>query len=333
MTARLLDDYDAVLLDLDGTVFRGGELVPGAAETLGRVRAAGTAIRFVTNNASRSPRQVADHLRDMGLPASPEEVRTSAQAGAAVLAERLPAGANVLVVGTDALRDEVRAQGLNPVRNQADDPVAVVQGHSPDTAWRDLAEACLAIRAGALWVACNVDPTLPSERGELPGSGAMVAALRTATGGTPIVAGKPERGLLAQAAAGAQRALVVGDRLDTDIAGAAAAGMDCLLVLTGVTTPAAALAAAKDHRFQYLAADLEALLRPADEVRIGTATGWRAGLDGDALHLHAEPGGDVVAALRALCGTWWAEKAGPVPVIPADDISRDAVERLGLSGR
>ncbi len=187
--ALLLDAYDGVLLDLDGTVYRGPEPVPGAVSSVARVRRAGRAVAFVTNNAARGPAEVSAQLVSLGFDAEPDHVVTSAQAGAALLAERLPGGAAVGVVGTGTLAEEVRAVGLTAVRTVEDGPVAVVQGHSPDTGWRDLAEACLAVRAGALWVACNVDPTLPTDRGELPGNGSMVAALRAATGLEPLVAG------------------------------------------------------------------------------------------------------------------------------------------------
>ncbi|WP_344073368.1 HAD-IIA family hydrolase, partial [Prauserella alba] len=260
-TATLLDVCDALLFDLDGTVYRGGEPVPGAAEAVAWARGRGTPVRFVTNNASKAPDAVVQHLANVGVPADDGEVSTSAQAGVRLLADRLPAGASALVVGTEALADQVAAAGLKPVRTADDSVAGVVQGHSPDTAWPVLAEACLAIRAGAVWVACNEDATLPAERGLLPGNGAMVAALRAATGAAPLVAGKPETPLLRLAAdsAGSTRPLVVGDRLDTDIAGAVAAGMASLAVLTGVVTPAALLTAGPAERPGYLAADLAAL--------------------------------------------------------------------------
>ena len=145
---------------------------------------------------------------------------TSPQAAAVMLADRHPAGAKVLVIGAPWLEESVRQAGLEPVRLAEDNPVAVVQGHSPDTGWRNLAEGCIALRAGADWVACNVDTTLPTDRGMLPGNGSMVAALVAATGLHPRVAGKPERPLLDAAVrqVGSSRPLVVGDRLDTDIA-------------------------------------------------------------------------------------------------------------------
>ena len=221
--STLAQEHDCLLLDLDGTVFRGHEPTPGAVETLAAVR---SRTLYVTNNASRGPAEVAQHLCDMGFTAKPDDVVTSAQSAARLLQEQLQPGAAVLIIGTDSLAAEVRKVGLKPVRQWSDGPVAVVQGHSPQTGWPDLAEAALAIRGGALWVAANVDRTLPSERGLLPGNGAMVAALRTATDREPQVAGKPEPTLLTDALArGTFRTpLVVGDRLDTDIAGANAAG-------------------------------------------------------------------------------------------------------------
>ena len=151
----------------------------------------------------------------------------------------------------------------------------MVQGLSKDTGWRDLAEACVAIRAGALWVACNVDPTLPTERGPLPGNGSLVTALRAATSSEPVIAGKPATPLLdeAQKSADARNPLVIGDRLDTDIAGAVAAGMDSLLVLTGVATAQDLLDAPEDMRPTFVAHDVEAVAE--DGVRLA-GDDWQA---------------------------------------------------------
>ncbi|GAA0518657.1 HAD-IIA family hydrolase [Saccharopolyspora thermophila] len=335
MSATLLDGHDVVLFDLDGTVYRGGELVPGALEAIREVHRRGVTVRYVTNNASKSDSSVAEHLTGLGLTAAPTEVSTSAQAGAAVLAAQLPPGSRVLVVGAPALVSEVDRVGLVPVRDLADDPVAVVQGHSTETAWRNLAEACLAIRGGALWVACNSDRTLPTERGEVPGNGAMVAALQAATGQEPVVAGKPERPLLDRAvsSAGAQAPLMVGDRLDTDIAGAVHAGMPSLMVLTGVSTAADLLAATPDQRPDHVAADLRALHRPAAESAIAEQPGWKVRVDGDALELSTQPGeaGDALAALRTLCAAWWPTAAGPVAVRGVDERAQDALRHLGLA--
>lgn len=260
MSQTLLDRYDALLIDLDGTVYRGGEVVPGAVEAVAEARKHGVGIRFVTNNASRSPQAVADHLNELGFNTSVSEVSTSAQAGAAMVADRVPTAAKVLVLGTDALKEEISLRRLVPV-DTADEAQAVVQGLNQDLGWRELAEACVAINNGALWVACNVDVTLPTERGLLPGNGALVAALKAATGAEPLVAGKPATPLLEQAAKslGANRPLVVGDRLDTDIAGAVNAGMDSLLVLTGVSTQQDAEALPEEWRPTYVGRDLSVL--------------------------------------------------------------------------
>lgn len=257
----LRDHYRALLLDLDGTLYRGNAVIAGAPEAL----LAGEQERvYVTNNASRGAAAVAAHLAELGYPAGPRDVVTSAQAAARLLAEHLDPGSRVLVVGTDDLMAEVKAVGLEPIR-QFDDsvPAAVVQGHSPSTGWPDLAEAAYALRAGALWVAANDDKTLPNERGLAPGNGAMVAALRAASDREPVIAGKPYRPLVddALARAGTRDALVVGDRIDTDIDGAAAAELDAFLVLTGVSS-FGELAGLPAQRWPtFIAHDLDALNR------------------------------------------------------------------------
>lgn len=271
-TTGLLRDYDALLVDLDGTLLLAGAVIPHASEAMSAARAAGAAVVVVTNNASRTPTEVARRLTDRGIAVGPDEVVNSPQAAAAMLRASHDAGDAVLIVGTDALAAAVSDVGLVPVRSADDHPVAVVQGYSPDTGWRDLAEACLAIRAGADWVATNTDSTLPTDRGILPGNGSLVAALVTATGHRPRVAGKPARPLLDAAAerARAKRPLVVGDRLDTDIAAACAAGMDSLMVLTGVSTVADVLGTARDRRPTYLSADLRGLTDPRPPLRLDT---------------------------------------------------------------
>ncbi|MCP2328631.1 HAD superfamily hydrolase (TIGR01450 family) [Hamadaea flava] len=259
---RLVDAYDLVILDLDGVVFLIDRPIPGAVETIGRLRADGVPVMFATNNASRRAAEVAELLSGMGVAASAAEVLTSAGAAAATLAGRFPANAPVLVVGADALRDEVREAGLSLVEGADDKPVAVVQGYGPEVGWRQLAEASLAIRAGALWVATNTDRTLPSPRGPLPGNGSLVSVIATALDRKPdLVIGKPEPGLFETAArlTGARRPLVVGDRLDTDIAGARHAGVDSLMVLTGVSSRGDIEQTPPELRPTHVADDLTAL--------------------------------------------------------------------------
>jgi HAD superfamily hydrolase (TIGR01450 family) len=333
--------HDALLVDLDGTVYAGPHAIPGAVEALEAARARGQTVSYVTNNASRAPGTVTEHLASLGLTLTDDDVVTSAQAGAAVLAQRCVAGAKVLVVGTEALADEVRAVGLEPVRSADDEPVAVVQGHNPDTDWRQLAEASLALGRGATWVACNVDPTLPSDRGIMLGNGSMVAALRTATGLEPEVAGKPAAPLLRQAVerVGASTPLVVGDRLDTDIEGGHAVGAETLLVLTGVSTPAEVLAAPEHQRPTYLAADLGALA-DLDATRVDADHDWDARVVDGTLELGAPEGSAAdrdgqLAALRALCRAWWAEEPTDPPADPAvrpgDETADGVVTALALS--
>lgn len=325
-----LDRYDVLLADLDGTLYRGAVAVPGAVEAVAAARERGVATMYVTNNASRRPVDVATHLAELGFPATEREVVASSQAAAAMLAAQLPAGAAVLVVGTEALVEEVERAGLT-VTADASDAVAVVQGHSPDTGWRVLAEATVALRAGAVWVACNVDPTLPTERGPLPGNGSMVAALRTASDREPQVAGKPAPALLHEAAgrAGATTPLMIGDRLDTDVEGGRAAGMATLLVLTGVSDAAELLAAPEALRPDLVGADMGALHRPVDELAPGPRPGWEArsvepgvlGLSGD---------GDTLDALRALCAAHWAAGGGVFRISPTGEGAERALDELGL---
>ena len=329
-----LDGYDALLLDLDGTVLLGSETVPGAPEVVNELRHAGCAVQFITNNASRAPEEIAEDLTALGIPTGGAQVVTSGQAAAAMLASRLPAEAAVLIVGADALVAEVRSVGLRPVTAASEDPVAVVQGHSPDTGWARLAEACLVIRGGAMWVACNVDRTLPTERGLLPGNGAMVAALQAATDREPAVAGKPARALLdtAMERSGAQRPLVVGDRLETDIAGARGAELDSLLVLTGVADAATLLAAPPEHRPSHVGADLRVLRESLRQARIQPRPGWRVEVADGTLAVHSEgTAGDPLDALRTLCAVWWSEHGGQVDVCACDDTAAAVLESVGLS--
>jgi len=261
---RLIDSYDALLVDLDGVVYLGDEPIAGAAQALDEARAGDVRVVFVTNNAARTATEVAAGLTAMGVPASPDEVLTSSMAAADLLGHRLAPGASVLVVGGAGLREPITAAGLRPVAVADDTTAAVVQGWSPDLTWALLAEASVALRRGVPWIATNRDATLPSPRGPLPGNGSMVAALALATGREPEVVGKPEPALLraATAAAKASRPLVVGDRLDTDIAGANAAGLPSLLVLTGVSQSAQLKDAPPEQRPTYVGRGLAALLEP-----------------------------------------------------------------------
>lgn len=311
----LADLYDFALVDLDGVAYLGAAPIPGAAEGLAGARAHSMRLMFVTNNASREPSAVAEQLTKLSIPTSPEDVVSAAQAAVALLGTRLVRGARVLVVGGAGLRAEVTAGGYTIVASADDEPEAVVQGFAPDVSWRELAEAAYAIQAGAWHVASNRDLTLPNERGLAPGNGSLVNAVVAATGVEPASAGKPAPTMFVLAAerAGARAPLVIGDRLDTDLAGARAAGIPGLLVFTGVSSPRDAILAAPNERPSYLAADLTALL-DSHPAPTRSVDGWWTCRDGAARVVggRLESRGasttvvDRVDLVRAACAAAWA---------------------------
>lgn len=339
--------YDVALLDLDGVVYVGAHAVPGVPAALVEARERGMQIAFVTNNAARPPAVVADHLSELGIAAVAEEVITSSQAAARYLADLLPAGSAVLVVGTTGLYEALTERGLVPVGKASDDVSAVVQGYSPTLDWSLLAEGAVVINAGKPWIATNADPTVPSPRGPLPGNGSLVAALRHATGRTPVVTGKPDPTMHRETIlrTGAQKPLVVGDRLDTDIEGANAVGCDSLLVFSGVTLPRDLLFAPSHLRPTFIGADVAAMLQAHRSVQAAdgawTCGHWAVTSSDGALSLTSigEIEGDSWDALRALAVGSWAladaleedEAPAVAPVAAADDRARDELVRLGLA--
>lgn len=335
--ATLAEEYDCLLLDLDGTVFRGGEPTAGAVETLAEM---GSRALYITNNSSRGADEVAAHLNQLGFTATAQDVATSGQIAAGLLAGQLSAGARVLVLGSDSLAAEISAVGLTAVRLATDEPAAVIQGLSTELGWADLAEAALAIRAGAVWMTTNVDKTLPSERGLLPGNGSMVAALRAATDAEPQVAGKPGPALLTAALARGEfyAPLVVGDRLDTDIAAANAAALPSLMVLTGVSSVRDAVAAVAEQRPTYLGHDLRSLNVGAGVLAIGPQPSWDVQVDGTTVTVAAaqpaDEGDDGLSVARALAAAVWeADLAGRAfTVAAADPTAEAALQQWALLG-
>ncbi|MFE6162568.1 HAD hydrolase-like protein [Streptomyces sp. NPDC056486] len=306
----LSEAYDTALLDLDGVVYAGGHAIAHAVDSLGTARAGGMHLAYVTNNALRTPDAVAEHLTELGIPTGASDVITSAQAAARLVSEQVPAGARVLVIGGEGLRVALRERGLEPVESADDGPVAVVQGYGgPDMAWGRFAEACYGIARGLPWFASNTDLTIPGARGIAPGNGAAVEVVRIATGAEPQVAGKPLPPMHRETIlrTGAERPLVVGDRLDTDIEGAFNGEVDSLLVLSGVTDGAQLLAAPPEHRPTYVDADLRGMLTGQPEVTPAedgfSCGGWTASARGQELVLDGE--GEALDGLRALCAAAW----------------------------
>jgi glycerol-1-phosphatase len=329
----IAQEHDCLLIDLDGTVFRGARPTDGAVQSLSEVRSRKL---YVTNNASRSPDEVAAHLRELGFTVTGEDIVTSAQSAAHLLAAELPPDSPVLIVGTEALANEIATVGLRPVRRYDDNPVAVVQGLSTTIGWPELAEAALAIQAGALWVAANIDPTLPTERGLLPGNGSFVAALRMATGAEPKVAGKPAPTLMTDAVARGdfRAALVIGDRLDTDIEGANAAKLPSLMVLTGVNTPRDAVYAKPAQRPTYIGRDLRSLHQDGKLLAVGPQPGWQVDVGDEAVTVSGRGGddGDGLSVVRAVASAVWSAPLDgrPARIEAADDRARDALQRWSL---
>ncbi|MCL3861980.1 HAD-IIA family hydrolase [Actinotalea sp. K2] len=324
--------FDMALVDLDGVAYRGPEPIAHASASLVAARAQGLHLVFVTNNASREPESVAAQLTGLGVDASPQDVMTAAQAAAAVLESRLVPGDRVLVVGGAGLLTAVRAAGFTVVTSADDDPVAVVQGFAPELGWRQLAEAAYAVQRGAWHVVSNQDLTLPNERGFAPGNGALVGAVRAATGVEPVSAGKPEPTMfrLAVERRGAQRPLVIGDRLDTDLAGARAAAYAGLHVLTGVSTATDAVLAVPHERPTLLGADLRSLLEAHPAPR-EVGEGWwacgeaRARVEDGALDLGrgTDPSDASIDVVRAACTAAWtaADQGSPLDPTRVPDLA------------
>lgn len=256
----MLNTIRAVLFDMDGVLYRGQTLLSGVSELFSFLTERQIGFACATNNASMTPQQYVAKLAAMGIVLSTERVITSAQATARYLRDHYPPGTRVFVIGMQGLREALFADGYFIEDDLS--PELVVQGADFTLTYDRLKMATLHIRRGARFISTNPDRTFPSEEGLIPGAGAIAAALSAATDVTPLVIGKPAPAmfLIGAAMLGATPAqtLVVGDRLDTDIAGAIAAGMPSVLVLTGVT--AAAEAATSPIRPDLIVADLPELL-------------------------------------------------------------------------
>ena len=229
----------AVLLDMDGVVYRGETILDGVLEFLAWSEDMGIRLLYVTNNATKTPSMFVDKLAAMGIEAPPDQIITSAEATAGWMARNVPSGSKVQLVGGPGVWNAMITRGFQPANSpQAADFVVVGMDFNLD--YRKCAEATLAIAAGADFIATNVDSTFPSEEGNIPGAGAIVALLQTASGVEPTVIGKPSPGMfeeaLARLALQPHECLMVGDRYETDIEGAQKIGIWTLGIGTGVTS-------------------------------------------------------------------------------------------------
>ena len=313
-----LDGVEALFVDLDGVVYAGAAAVPHAVENINRA-AGEMPVGYITNNASRTADSVAHHLQDLGIDCASSDIVTSPQAAVELVQGMVPPGSVILVVGGEGLTHEVLRAGFVVTDSALDNPVAVMQGFSPDVGWTHLAEAAFALNArpegypdGIPWIATNMDWTLPVERGTAPGNGTLVSAVHLAVGRMPVVAGKPEVAIFSEARRRftIETALYVGDRLDTDILGATRAGMRSAIVLTGIDGPKQLLAAGEGQRPDMILGDLRELFLPYPAttvakngtVTVGTATVRLAPDDTTVVIVEPGVGNDL---LRAGCQLIW----------------------------
>jgi len=231
----LAERYDCILFDLDGVLYRGEDAVPSAPPTLAELRRRGVAPVFLTNNSSRTTLQVAEKLGGIGIEAEPGEIVTSALATAELLAER--GGGEAFVIGQDGVREALTDAGIRILDGEPEEADLVVVGYDGAATYGSLKRASLLVQRGARLVATNADGSYPAADGLWPGAGALLAVITTTTGAEPEIVGKPFAPLFeaGRRRGGGGRPLVVGDRLDTDIEGAARLGWDSMLVLTGVS--------------------------------------------------------------------------------------------------
>ncbi|MFN8160132.1 MAG: HAD-IIA family hydrolase [Solirubrobacterales bacterium] len=231
------NEYDGYLFDLDGVIWLGGEPIPGAPGAVAELIAAGAEVAFLSNNSRHSPAEYAERLRAIGVEVAADRVLTSGAVTARLAASAAGEAGRALVIGTGSFRREVEAAGLEAV-GEGPAEVVVVSGHEGFD-YGELRAACAALGGGARLFATTRDPTMPMPDGPWPGTGAILAAIEAASGARAEIGGKPERHLFEAARSalgGARRVVMVGDRIDSDLGGAGAVGLDGILVLSGATS-------------------------------------------------------------------------------------------------
>lgn len=266
----LAQKFSGLFLDLDGVCYLGEIAAPNASKGLAQVRKLGLRQAFITNNSGRTAQVVATHLTDIGIPAKAEEVITSAMSTADQMLNYLPLGANVLCIGGEGIKKALLEAGFKIVSSADSAPAAVVQGLDANIGWHELSEVALAIKAGAQYFATNLDATIPKERGEMLGNGSLVAAVKNATEVSPISSGKPDSYIyeFARKITGFKDVLAVGDRLNTDIAGAVNSRIPSIHVLTGVNTARDVVLAPAVERPTYLGIDMLDICLPYPEISV-----------------------------------------------------------------
>jgi 4-nitrophenyl phosphatase len=239
------DQYQGWLIDMDGVLYQGKRPLPAAPTFIAALQDAGTPFLFLTNNATRTPEAYVQRLAEMAIHVGPDAIFSSALATALYVKEQFPPPRRALVVGGPGIQIALQEAGYELVHG-ADEADLVVSAMDVKATYRSMAEATLAVRAGAPWLQTNPDPTFPSERGIMPGAGSIQAFLETATEQKPIIVGKPQPGIYRQALAmlgvAPERAVMLGDRLETDILGGHRAGLHTICVLTGIASRAQAQA-------------------------------------------------------------------------------------------
>lgn len=305
---KLCENFDAIYFDLDGVLYRGLNAVVGAVEAVSDAVRSGCGVAYVTNNASRTPDEVAAHLMQLGIPARASEVVTSAQVAVEILQKHVSPGERVFVVGGEGVAQALLVAGYVPSRD-ARNCVAVVQGFGPQVSWRDLAQTSYLIQSGAIWIATNLDSTFPTASGIAPGNGSFVDAVRNAVGRDPDgVGGKPGAAMMEKTIqiVPGDRPLLVGDRYDTDIAAGVAVGIPTMLVLSGVSGPTDVWTA--NLRADYLCDSVLGLVVPYLAV-VQSDGGYTCG-EARAIYVAAETcvrttGGTRLERLRAADSLKW----------------------------
>ncbi|MBU9722132.1 MULTISPECIES: TIGR01457 family HAD-type hydrolase [Bacillaceae] len=233
-----MKEYKGYLIDLDGTMYRGEEKIEAASYFVKNLADRNLPYLFVTNNSSRTPEQVAEKLITLDIPATAEHVFTTSMATSNYIHERSPE-ARVYMIGEEGLEEALKENGLQLVEVEKNVDV-VVMGIDRDINYEKLSKACLAVRAGALFISTNGDVAIPTERGLLPGNGSLTSVVHVSTGVKPIFIGKPESIIVNQAlevlGTSLEETVMVGDNYQTDILAGINAGMDTIIVHTGVTS-------------------------------------------------------------------------------------------------